>query len=142
MRLNRVQHRCLSGYSVCETQVGELSGRGLVTQNAIIWMQNYFRFNCEVMPTTRRLHLLDNYTRNELFQIYNDDLICNGERYIKYCQFTRLWKLHFDNVMISRKVKMGVCAICANLKSMIKAASGDDAKKDSMKKVLTDHRDS
>ena len=142
MRLNRVQQCCLFGYSVYETPAGEISGRGLVGQNAINWMQNYFRFHCEVMPTTGRLHLSDNYTRDELFQIYRDELQCKGERYIKYCQFTRLWKLHFDNVMIPRKVRMGVCVVCANLKSMIKAARDDYAQKDSLKKILSDHRDS
>ena len=41
MRLNRVQQRCLFGYSVYETPVGEISGRGLVGQNGINWIQNY-----------------------------------------------------------------------------------------------------
>ena len=142
MRLNRIQQRCLSSDWAWETPVGEVSGRGLVGQNAITWMQNYFRFHCEVMPTTGRLHLSDNYTRDELFQIYRDEMQSRGEKNIKYCQFTRLWKLHFDNVMIPRKVRMGVCSVCANLKSMIKAARGDDAKKDRLKKILIDHRDS
>ena len=35
MRLNCVQHRCLSGYSVFKTPIGELSGRGLMGQDAI-----------------------------------------------------------------------------------------------------------
>ena len=56
-----------------------------------------------------------------------DELECRGERYIKQSQFTRLWKLHFDNVMLPHNVRIGVCA---NLKSMIKATRGDDAQKE------------
>ena len=142
MRLNRIQQQCYFGNSISETPVEELTTKGLVGQHAIKWLQNYFRLHCEVMPTTGRLHLSDNYTREELFQIYKDDLQSKGERFIKYCQFTRLWKLKFDNVLIPRKVRMGVCAVCANLKSMIKATSVDDAQKEKYKAALTDHRNS
>ena len=67
---------------------------------------------------------------------------CKGERYIQYSQFTRLWKMMFENVVIPRKVRMGVCDVCANLKSMMKATFGDEAQKENYKKVLTEHWDS
>ena len=142
LRLNRIHCRCLSGDAFFEDPYVEISGKGLVGKHAVIWMQNYFRMHCEVMPTTGRLHLPDNYTRDELYQIYKDEMDSQVERYVSYSQFTRLWKMKFDNVLIPRKVRMGVCAICANLKSMIKGAKSDDVKKDCYRRSLTEHRDS
>ena len=142
MRLNRIQHRCLYGDAILEHLNADYSGRGLVGQHAVNWLQNYFTLHCEVMPTTGRLHLSDNYTRDELFKMYRDEMESRSERYVRYSQFTRLWKIKFDNVLIPRKVRMGVCALCANLKSMIKGAKNDIAQKECYKKSLTDHRDS
>ena len=74
------------------------------------------------MPTTGRLHLFDNYTRREVYDSYRSELSTCGEKYVTYSQFTRLWSSHFSNVIIPRKVRMGYCSICANLKSMCKGA--------------------
>ena len=139
MRLNRIQRRCLSGDIVGDKQLDVVIGKGLVRQHAVTWMQNYFRLHCDVMPTTGRLHLSDNYTRDELYQIYREEMQCQGERYIQYSQFTRLWNVRFDNVVIPRKVRMGVCSLCANLKSMIKAARYNDSQKENYKQLLKEH---
>ena len=130
MHLNRIQQRCFSGDLFSKSPVEELTTKGLVAQHAIKWLQNYFWLHCEVMPTTGRLHLLDSYIREELFHFYKDELQSKGKRFIKYCQFTRLRKLKFDNVMIPRKVRMGVCALCTNVKSLIKATKNDDAQRE------------
>ncbi len=142
MRLNRIHRRCISR-DTCfpRNEFEEASGKGLVGQYAINWMRHYFRLHCEVMPTTGRLHLSDNYTRDELFQIYKDEMESQGEKYVRYSQFTRLWKMKFDNVMIPRKVRMGVCALCANVKSLIKATRNDDAQREKYKRILKEHRD-
>ena len=142
MRLDRIHRRCLSGDAMVESVGSDVSSRGLVGQHAVIWMKNYFGMHCDVMPTTGRLHLSDNYTRDELFRIYKDEMLSQGERYVCYSQFTRLWKLKFDNVLIPRQVRMGVCVVCANLKSMIKGAKSDDSQKDIFKRSLMEHRDS
>ena len=105
-------------------------------------MQNYFRLHCDVMPTTGRLHLPDKYTRDELYRIYREEMQCQGGRYIQYSQFTRLWNVRFDNVMIPRKVRMGVCLLCANLKSLIKGARSNDSQKENYKQLSKEHRDS
>ena len=84
MQLNRIQQRCQFGYAFHVIPFEELSGRGLVGQNATNWMRNYCRLHCEVMPTTGRLHLSDNYTCDELFQIYKEEMQCRGESYIQY----------------------------------------------------------
>jgi hypothetical protein len=119
MRLHRIQHRCISGEGFVDNHSEDVVRKGLVGNHAVIWMQNYFRMHCEVMPTTDRLHLPDNYSRDGLFQIYKQEMELQRERYVRYSQFTRLWNEKFDNVVIPRKVRIGVCAIFANLKSMI-----------------------
>ena len=93
------------------------------------------------MPTAGRHHLSDNYTRDELFQIYKDEMESASERHVHYIQFTRLWNTKFSNVVIPRKVRMGVCALCANLKSMIKAVKIENVQKENYKRLLKEHRD-
>ena len=73
-----------------ESLGAEVSSRGLVGQLAMIWKKNYFGMHCEVMPTIGRLYLSDNYTRDELFGIYEDEMESQGEHYVCYSQFTRL----------------------------------------------------
>ena len=116
MWLNRIQCRCLSRDIFVDKQLDVVTGKGLVGQHVVTWMQNYFRLHCDVMPTTGRLHLSDNYTRDELYQIYKEDMQCKGERYIQYNQFTKLWNVRFDNVVIPRNTSEGkdggVCTLC------------------------------
>ena len=61
--------------------------------------------------------------------------------YVQYRHFNRLWKLQFNNVVIPRKVRMGVCLVCASLKSMAKGGKTDDEIKN-YKNILKDHRKS
>jgi hypothetical protein len=104
--------------------------------------ETYFKMHYEVVPTSGMLHLPDNYMRDELYQICKQDLEAQKERYVHYSQFTRLWNAKFDNVVTPRKVCIGVCEICANLKSMIKAIRTNDAEKDACQKLLKEHHDS
>ena len=46
--------------------------------------------------------------------------------YVQYRHFNRLWKLQFNNVVIPQKVRMGVCLVCASLKSMANGGESDD----------------
>ena len=90
---------------------------GVVGQHAISWMERYFRLNTDVMPTSGKLHLMDNYTRFEVYTLYKDDMLDSCQQFTSYSHFTRLWKNFFNNVKIPRKIRMGVCSVCANLKS-------------------------
>ena len=73
------------------------------------------------MPTTRRLHLFDNFTSREVYQAYKNEMLLDIVPFIQYRHFNRLWRLKFNNVVIPRKVQMGVCFVCASLKSMAKS---------------------
>ena len=89
---------------------------GVIGQCAISWMERYFKLNNDVITTTRKLHLINNYTHFEVYSLYKDDMLDNCQRFTSYSHFTRLWKNFFNNVKIPRKVRMGVCIVCANLK--------------------------
>ena len=77
----------------------------LRTRNQILeigWMKIYFQFNCEVMPTTGRMHLSDNYTRREVYDVYRSEMVVSSNKSVTYSQFTRLWRAWFRNVIIPR----------------------------------------
>ena len=118
MRLHRVQHRVLNGNNPIEDD-NLPSMKGASGRNAICWMKTYFKFNCEIMPTTNRLQLSDNYTRREVYHSYRLEMLNCREKYVTYSQFTRLWSSHFSNVIILRKVSMGYCSICAKSKERV-----------------------
>ena len=139
MRLHRVQQRLLSGDQMVNSKEVP-SMKGAIGRHAMGWMKNYFKLNCEVMPTTGRMHLADNYTRREVYDVYRTDMLGSSNKSITYSQFTRLWSSSFSNVIIPRKVRMGYCSICANLKSLAKGAK-TSMEKERSKKLLQEHRE-
>ena len=52
---------------------------GPVGQMAMSWMENYFALNAKVLPTSRKMHLMDNYTRYEVFMLYMEDMLESNE---------------------------------------------------------------
>ena len=42
---------------------------------AMSWMENYFALNAEVLPTSGKMHLMDNYTRYEVFMLYKEGML-------------------------------------------------------------------
>ena len=93
------------------------------------------------MPTTGRLHLSDNFTQHEVYQEYKDDMLLQDVPYLNYRHFNRLWRLQFNNVIIPRKVRMGVCLVCVSLKSMAKGGKFADEIQN-YKNLLKDHCES
>ena len=55
--------------------------------------------------------------QEEVFTCYKEDMLESNEQFASYSHFSRLWKNFFNNVKIPKKVRMGVCSVCANLKS-------------------------
>ena len=74
MRLQRIQHRVLNGWWVPLNNI-ESPYKGLIGRHVVRWMEIYFSKQCDVMPTTGRLHLSDNFTRCEVYQAYKDDIL-------------------------------------------------------------------
>ena len=81
------------------------------------WIEKYFALNAEALPTSRKMHLMDNYARYEVIMLYKEDMLESNEQFASYNHFNRLWKNFYNNVKIPKKVRMGVCSVCANLKS-------------------------
>ena len=100
------------------------SMKGAIGRHVFGWIKIYFQFNCEIMPTACKMHLSDNYTRREVYDVYRSEMVVSSNKLVTYNQFTRLWRTWFRNVIIPRKVHMGYCWICANLKSLAKGAKG------------------
>ena len=93
------------------------------------------------MPTSGRLHFFDNFNRHEVYQAYKDDMLLEIVPYVIYRHFNQLWRLQFKNVVIPRKVWMGVCSVCASLKSMAKSGRNYEEIK-TCKNLLKEHRES
>ena len=67
MRLHRIQQCQVKG-SWMPIEKNLAGSKGLIGSHAIKWMEIYFSKQCDVMPTTRRLHLSNNFTRDEVHQ--------------------------------------------------------------------------
>ena len=78
--------------------------KGLIGSHAIKWMEIYFSKQCDVMLTTGRLHLFDNFSPHEVYQAYKDDMLSETVPYVQYRNFNRLWRLQFNNLVIPHKV--------------------------------------
>jgi hypothetical protein len=58
-----------------------------------------------------------------LYKGYVEGVEANGN-FITYAYFTRIWKKQFNNVCIPKKSRMGICGICATLKSIRDKSGG------------------
>ena len=95
MRLERIQHRLLKGSWVLFNNKASIC-KGLLGRHAITWMERYFSKKCDIMPTTGRLQLCENFTRHEVYQAYKDDMLLYNVHFIQYRHFNRLWRLQFN----------------------------------------------
>ena len=71
------------------------------------------------MPYRDTIHIPDNFSRREIYNLYKgyvEGVEGNGN-FITYAYFTRIWKKQFNNFRIPKKSMMGICIICATLKS-------------------------
>ena len=83
------------------------------------WMCDFFPKHGECMPDRDTIHIPDNFSRREIYNLYKgyvEGVEGNGN-FITYAYFTRIWKKQFNNVHIPKNSRMGICSICATLKS-------------------------
>ena len=66
-------------------------------------------------------------------------MFTSSHEYVTYNQLRRLWTTQLTHFVIPRKLHMGYCSICTNLKSMAKGAK--TTKENINKKLLQDHRE-
>ena len=89
MRLERIQHQLLKGSWVSFNNKASIC-KGLLGRHVVTWMERYFSKQCDIMPTTGRLHLSDNFTLHEVYQTYKDDMLLDNVHFIQYRHFNRL----------------------------------------------------
>ena len=65
MRLEGIEHRLVNGSWVLFNNKVSIC-KGLVGRHAFTWMEKYFSKQCDIMPTTGRLHLSNNFTHREV----------------------------------------------------------------------------
>jgi hypothetical protein len=82
-------------------------------------MRDFFSKHGECKPDRDTIHISNNFSRREIYNLYKEYAkgIEENGNFITYAYFTRIWKKQFNNVCIPKKTRMGVCSICATLKS-------------------------
>ena len=71
------------------------------------------------MPHRDTLHILHNFSRREIYNLYNEYVGGAQENgiFITYSYFTRTWEKKFNNIRIPKKLRMVICNTCASPKS-------------------------
>lgn len=85
----------------------------------ISWMKSFFQTRVETLPNKDIQHLPDNYSKKEVWKIYDSSL---GEMdktsKISYRAFTRVWDENFSHVKIPPVNHFSACADCEEFKSL------------------------
>jgi hypothetical protein len=118
LRLSRIQTRLEKDPSFY-SKVHHGRESGPFTNTALSWMRDFFSKHGECMPDRDTIHIPDNFSRREIYNLYKGyaEDVEGKDNFITYAYFTRIWKKQFNNVRIPKKSRMGICSICATLKS-------------------------
>ena len=82
-------------------------------------MQDVFSKNCEKLPNKDIIHLLDSFSKLEVWKIFKSSFSnFNKNKNITYRFFCKVWKKHFPNIKIPRMNRFGVCADCEEFKTI------------------------
>ena len=74
MSLERIQHQLVKGSWVpFDNKV--FGCKGLIGRHVVRWMEIYFSTQCDIMPTTGRIHLSYNFSHRVVYQAYKDDML-------------------------------------------------------------------
>jgi len=84
----------------------------------MLGMKNLFSKHGECMPNKDTIHIVDNFSRCEIYNLYREYVEGAQEdgNFITYSYVTRIWRNGFNNVCIPKKTRMGICSTCATLK--------------------------
>jgi len=125
LRLSRIQTR-LEKDPTFYSKVQHGREIGPLTNTALAWIQDFFSKHGESIPDRESKHILDNFSRNEIYKLYKeyDESVEGNHNFISYAYFTRVWKRQFNNVCIPKKSRMGISSICASLKEIRDESEG------------------
>ena len=95
------------------------------------WMKNFFETHCESLPNKEVVHLPDNYSKLEVYNLYKSTFVkMDSTVSISYRNWCKLWKKHFPLVKIPVVNRFSVCADCEEFKSIReKAVTPEDKSK-------------
>ncbi len=92
----------------------------------IEWLQDFFKTRVESLPNKNILHLPDNYTKWEIFKLFNSQYVTrDATAKIQYEAFTRIWRQNFSHVKIPPVSRFSACADCEEFKTMRDKAISD-----------------
>lgn len=84
-----------------------------------LWLKRFFDLSCEYMPNKNTRHLLDNYTKTEVFKIYVASMAINREDgHASFTLFLKTWSTNFHNVRIPAVNRFSKCSQCLYYKTL------------------------
>jgi hypothetical protein len=97
----------------------------------ISWMKNFFETHCESLPNKEVVHLPDNYSKLEVYNLYKSSFVkMDSTVNISYRNWCKLWEKRFPLVKIPAVNRFSVCADCEEFKSIReKAITAEDKSK-------------
>jgi hypothetical protein len=92
-------------------------------------MRDFFSKHGECMPYTDTIHIPKKISSWEIYNLYKGyaEGVEGNANFIIYAYFTRIWKKQFNNVCIPKKSRMGICSICATVKSRRDKSEGEES---------------
>ena len=78
------------------------------------------------MSDRETIHILDNFSRKEIYNLYKAFFqeVEGNNSFIKYANFTRLWKIELNNVRIPKRSRMVISSIYASIKQISGKSDG------------------
>lgn len=94
------------------------------------WLHEFFKTRVESLPNKNVLHLPDNYTKFEVWKIFQCTFGSKDEtaKNITYRAFVKIWNEKFPNVKIPPVSRFSACADCEEFKALRDKASSQREK--------------
>src|SRR5450759_3368139 len=74
--------------------------------------------NVESLPNKDHFHLLDNWTKFEVFEALKNESMLREATSMTYSWFCRIWNLEFPRVRIPKRSRFSTCAPCIEFKAL------------------------
>ena len=109
-----------------------LGGKPLSNTSCVViaWMKNFFETHCESLPNKDIVHLPDNYSKLEVWNLYKSTYeTLDRDSSIGYRRWCKLWSNNFSHVKIPVVNRFSVCADCEKFKSIREKAVTPEEKR-------------
>lgn len=88
------------------------------TLGLLAWLNKFFATNVESLPNKDIFHLPDNWTKAEVYDAYQSEIMLREEEGTTYSWFCRMWNAEFSRVRIPRRSRFSTCAPCSEFKAL------------------------